>query len=164
MELGIVHGSPTIEVKTSFLDYRASPSTWEQVVPMETLMHKHLVLTAICAVPPKSEKVIESFLNQLVDLVDMEIFMPAKAKYCDDPHNSGVTGVVVITTSHASIHIWDNVPGNPYPGMLQMDLYSCKDYQAKDVVDFVEAFFNANIVSYQVIDRGLPSSAISVAA
>jgi len=127
-------------------------------------MHKHLVLTALVDNPPKSELVIERFLNQLVELVDMEIFMPAKAKYCDDPCNSGVTGVVVITTSHASIHIWDNVPGNPYPGMLQMDLYSCKDFYAEDVLAFVETYFDANIVSYQVIDRGLPSSAISVAA
>ena len=122
-------------------------------------MHKHLVLTALVDNPPKLEIVIEDFLTELVRLVDMEIFMPAKAKYCDDKNNSGVTGVVVITTSHASIHIWDNVPGNPYPGMLQMDLYSCKDFVAEDVLKFVEDYFGANIVSYQVIDRGLPSSA-----
>jgi S-adenosylmethionine/arginine decarboxylase-like enzyme len=127
-------------------------------------MHKHLVLTALVNSPPTAPEVIERFLNELVELVDMEIFMPAKAKYCYDPNNSGVTGVVVITTSHASIHIWDNKPGNPYPGMLQMDLYSCKDFVAEDVLKFVEDYFGANIVSFQVIDRGLPSSAISVAA
>lgn len=127
-------------------------------------MHKHLVVTALVDKAPTDPQVIESFLSKLVKLVDMEIFMPPKAKYCDDAHNSGVTGVVVITTSHASIHIWDNVPGNPYPGMLQMDLYSCKDFQASDVLTFVEDFFGANVVSHQVIDRGLPQLAISVAA
>jgi S-adenosylmethionine/arginine decarboxylase-like enzyme len=127
-------------------------------------MHKHLVITALVGQTPRDPGVVEDFLTELVKLVDMEIFMPAKAKYCDDPHNSGVTGVVVITTSHASIHIWDNVPGNPYPGMLQMDLYSCKDFEILNVLKFVEDYFGANIVSYQIIDRGLPSSAISVAA
>ena len=122
-------------------------------------MHKHLMLTALVDEAPQNPEVIVNFLNKLVKLVDMEIFMPAQAKYCDDPHNSGVTGVVVITTSHASIHIWDNVAGNPYPGMLQMDLYSCKDYNAEDVLKFVEDYFGANIVSFQVIDRGLPSEA-----
>lgn len=127
-------------------------------------MHKHLVLTALVKEAPTSASFVEAFLTQLVKLVDMEIFMPAKAKYCDDPHNSGVTGVVVITTSHASIHIWDNVPGNPYPGMLQMDLYSCKDFIAEDVLQFVEKYFDAEIATYQVIDRGLPQPAVSAAA
>lgn len=127
-------------------------------------MHKHLILTAVCDNPTKSEEVIVNFLNSLVKLVDMETFMPARAKYCNDSHNSGVTGDVVITTSHASIHIWDNEVGNPYPGMLQMDLYSCKDYNAAEVVEFVENYFDAKIVKYDVIDRGLPSSAIAVAA
>lgn len=127
-------------------------------------MHKHLILTALVGEAPTEPSVIESFLNKLVSLVDMEIFMEARAKYCHDPLNSGVTGDVVITTSHASIHIWDNVPGNPYPGMLQMDLYSCKDFQASDVLQFVEDFFNANVVSHQVIDRGLPQLAVSAAA
>ena len=122
-------------------------------------MHKHLMLTALVDEAPQNPEVIVNFLNKLVKLVDMEIFMPAQAKYCNDAHNSGVTGVVVITTSHASIHIWDNKAGNPYPGMLQMDLYSCKDYNAEDVLKFVEDYFCANIVSFQVIDRGLPSEA-----
>ena len=127
-------------------------------------MHKHLMLTALVDEAPQHPEVVVNFLNKLVKLVDMEIFMPAQAKYCNDPHNSGVTGVVVITTSHASIHIWDNVAGNPYPGMLQMDLYSCKDYFAEDVLKFVEDYFGAKIVSHLVIDRGLQADAISAAA
>jgi S-adenosylmethionine/arginine decarboxylase-like enzyme len=122
------------------------------------------MLTALVSQTPRDPEVIVHFLNRLVELVDMEIFMPAQAKYCNDAHNSGVTGVVVITTSHASIHIWDNVVGNPYPGMLQMDLYSCKDYSAEDVLKYVEDYFGANIVSHLVIDRGLQASAVSAAA
>lgn len=134
-------------------------------------MHKHLVVTALAENPTNSPEVVIEFLNRLVNLVDMETFMEARAKYCGDPKNSGVTGDVVITTSHASIHIWDNVPGNPYPGLVQMDLYSCKDFNAHDVLNFIEEYFGAEIVKYQVIDRGLsnyfkglPSSAASAAS
>jgi len=116
-------------------------------------MHKHLIVTAHVAEPTKDPKVIENFLNNLVELVDMKIFMPARAKYCDDELNSGVTGDVVITTSHSSIHIWDNEPGNPYPGMLQFDLYSCKDYDPNDVLKFIQETFGAVITASQVIER-----------
>ncbi len=124
-------------------------------------MHKHIIVTALASQPPKDPAVITQFLDRLVQLVNMEVFLPPQAKYCDDPHNSGVTGTVVITTSHASIHIWDNVPGNPYPGLLQMDLYSCKDFNPHDVLDFIEEYFHADIKNYQVIDRGLPAYAAS---
>jgi S-adenosylmethionine/arginine decarboxylase-like enzyme len=127
-------------------------------------MHKHLVVTALADNPTNSPDVVIEFLNRLVNLVDMQIFMEPRAKYCDDPCNSGVTGDVVITTSHASIHIWDNLPGNPYPGLIQMDLYSCKNFNPHDVLDFIEEFLSATISSYQVIDRGLPSYAASAAA
>lgn len=133
-------------------------------------MHKHLVVTALAENPTKSPEVVIEFLNRLVNLVDMEIFMEARARYCDDPKNSGVTGDVVITTSHASIHIWDNNPGNPYPGLVQLDLYSCKDFNAHDVLNFTEEFLSAEVVRYKVINRGLdqyfgslPSSAVPAA-
>jgi S-adenosylmethionine/arginine decarboxylase-like enzyme len=116
-------------------------------------MHKHLIVTGKTASPTKDPSVIERFLNDLVELVDMKVFMPARAKYCDDELNSGVTGDIVITTSHSSIHLWDNAVGNPYPGLLQFDLYSCKDYNPDDVIKFIQATFDAEITSFQVIER-----------
>lgn len=127
-------------------------------------MHKHILVTATVKEAPTDPHVIEDFLARLVSLVDMEIFMPPKAKYCYDPLNSGVTGTVVITTSHASIHIWDNVPQNPYPGMLQFDLYSCKDFEPETVLEFIQQYFGATIHDYLVIDRGLQSFAASAAS
>ena len=109
-------------------------------------MHKHLVYTASVKDPTKDPKVIEVFLTELVKIVDMIIFMPAVAKYCDDPGNAGVTGVVVITTSHASVHVWDT-------GLLQMDLYSCKEFDENKVFDHIKGYFDVLEDSYDLIDR-----------
>ena len=76
----------------------------------------------------------------------MEIFMPPQAKYCKDPLNAGVTGTVVITTSHSSVHVWDS-------GLVQADLYSCKDFNEADIVDFMVGMFNLRDYNYQVINR-----------
>jgi S-adenosylmethionine/arginine decarboxylase-like enzyme len=109
-------------------------------------MHKHILVTAKVNSPTKDPQVIEKWLSDLVEKVNMEIFLPPVAKYCDDPNNAGVTGVVVITTSHASIHLWDH-------GLLQMDLYSCKHFNELAVVEHVKDNFDVVSGSFQLTNR-----------
>lgn len=109
-------------------------------------MHKHILVTAKVNSPTKDPQVIEKWLSDLVEKVNMEIFLPPVAKYCDDPNNAGVTGVVVITTSHASIHLWDH-------GLLQMDLYSCKHFDELAVVEHVKENFDVVSGSFQLTNR-----------
>ena len=109
-------------------------------------MHKHILVKATVDSPTKDPQVIEKWLSDLVTKVDMEIFLPPAAKYCDDPNNAGVTGTVVITTSHASIHLWDH-------GLLQMDLYSCKNFSAEDVLEHIKDSFSVLEGSYLIADR-----------
>lgn len=109
-------------------------------------MHKHILVTAKVNSPTKDPQVIEKWLSDLVDKVNMEIFLPPVAKYCDDPNNAGVTGVVVITTSHASIHLWDH-------GLLQMDLYSCKQFDEAEVIKHVESCFDVTWGYFQLSNR-----------
>jgi len=111
-------------------------------------LHKHLLVDAILKNPPRDAAVVEDWLRRLVKNVDMEIFMEPQAKYCDDPLNAGVTGTVVITTSHASVHVWSEVP-EPY---AKFDLYSCKDFQVEDFLEMVKEF-SPSEVSFTVIDR-----------
>lgn len=111
-------------------------------------LHKHLLVDAKLNKPPTDAKVVEDWLRRLVKAVDMEIFMEPQAKFCDDPNNEGVTGTVVITTSHASVHVWSGIP-EPY---AKFDLYSCKDFTTADFLKLVEEF-EPTKVSYTVIDR-----------
>lgn len=111
--------------------------------------HKHLILNAVVNFPINDEKSCEKFLSDLVDIVDMEVLVPASARYCDIPGNEGVTGTIVITTSHMSIHIWPQKP-NPH---IRMDVYSCKDFNPQDVIDFVDKTMQIVEYDHVLIDR-----------
>ena len=79
----------------------------------------------------------------------MKILIPPVAKYCETVGNEGTTGTVVIETSHSSIHIWHKEPV-PY---IKMDVYSCKDFEPNDVVDFVNETMDVVSGGYMIIDR-----------
>jgi len=50
----------------------------------------------------------------------MKVVAGPTSVYVNEPGNEGITGTVTLATSHASIHVWDNVK----PAMFQFDLYS----------------------------------------
>lgn len=111
-------------------------------------IHKHLIVDATINNPPTDPDVLNAWLARLVEAVGMEVFMEPRSKYCDDPSNSGITGDVVITTSHSSIHVWDNVE-QPF---LKADLYSCKEFSAEQFLEMIEEFDPVE-AHYSVIDR-----------
>ena len=94
---------------------------------------------------------IETWLREVVKAVDMEILIDPIVEWCGIEGNEGVTGVVVITTSHLAIHIWEN------ERYAKVDLYSCKDFDPDDVLDMCEKL-SATKASYMVIDRNSPIS------
>ena len=108
--------------------------------------HKHLVFTGVSPYPPRDPNYIKDCMLQIVEEADMEVFMPPQAKYCDDPTNAGVTGTVVITTSHSSVHIWDN-------GLVQADLYSCKDFDVDHIAEVFKKLFLCEDYDMKVFDR-----------
>lgn len=111
--------------------------------------HKHLILNATVKNPINDEVSCNDWLSELVKIVDMEILIPPHSKYCDIPGNEGVTGTVVITTSHMSIHIWPQLP-QPY---IRMDVYSCKDFCPEDVIKHVDNTMGIVDSDYLLIDR-----------
>lgn len=113
--------------------------------------HKHLLVDATLNKPPTDPRAVEDWLRRLVKAVDMEIFIEPQAKYCDDPTNAGVTGFVVITTSHASLHVWSE----EYQPFAKFDLYSCREFNVNDFLDMIKEF-DPVTVSYTVIDRSDP--------
>lgn len=49
----------------------------------------------------------------------------------DREEPEGVTGIVVLSTSHVAIHTW------PHRGYAIIDLYSCRDFKEGDAVNVV---------------------------
>jgi S-adenosylmethionine/arginine decarboxylase-like enzyme len=111
--------------------------------------HKHLILNAYVNNPIIDEESCKKFLLDLTKIVEMDVLIDPVAKYCDIPGNEGVTGTIVITTSHMSIHVWPQEE-NSY---IRMDIYSCKDFDEKKVVDFVDETMNVTAYGTMLIDR-----------
>jgi S-adenosylmethionine/arginine decarboxylase-like enzyme len=91
-----------------------------------------------------------SFLTDLVDRVRMKVLMPARALWCDEPGNEGITGDILLTTSNSVIHIWNYEDDT---GLLEFDLYSCAPFTPEEVVDLLEERFQLTKVVYKFIDR-----------
>lgn len=112
------------------------------------LYHQHLIIKAFVQNPPRESSVLEQWLTEVVDKIKMRIVIGPFSKYVSACGNSGLTGIVVIETSHIAIHIWDE----PVPAMVQMDCYSCSKYDPEIIIESLKAF---GLVSYEklLIDR-----------
>ena len=92
--------------------------------------HKHLIIRAEVNRPPKSEKEIKQWLRKIVNKIDMKIIKGPYASYVTKEGNRGVTGVVMIETSHIAIHVWDETT----PALVQCDVYSCAEFSSNEVL------------------------------
>ena len=64
------------------------------------------------------------------------------------PGNRGLTCVGIIETSHIALHCWDEDD----PGLFQLDVYSCKDFDPMAVVEHFGCFEPVK-VEYKFLDR-----------
>jgi len=60
----------------------------------------------------------------------MNIIKGPYASYVNKEGNRGVTGVVMIETSHIAIHVWDEET----PALVQCDVYSCAEFSSNEVL------------------------------
>lgn len=61
----------------------------------------------------------------------------------------GVSGFVLIAESHISIHTF------PEHGLINIDIFSCKEFSAEMALDYVREKFALRDVSHRALDRGL---------
>lgn len=59
-----------------------------------------------------------------------------KAIYSTKEGNAGMTAFAIIDTSHICFHSWDE----EYPGIIQLDVYSCAKFDKKDVFELLREF------------------------
>lgn len=95
---------------------------------------------------------IKEFLERLPKEINMEVIDGPNVFRYDDPKDEngyGVTGVVIISTSHISIHTF---PAREE--FVTADIYSCKDFNTITVIQHFLEFFNPTKTRTQVIRRG----------
>ena len=115
----------------------------------KVLVHKHLIVRAEIKKPPQSESYFENWLRDFIESIEMKILMGPFVKYSDMPGNEGLTGGAIIETSHVIMHCWDHVE----PPIMQLDVYSCSEFDPIKVCDKVKKDFDATKIEYKFLDR-----------
>lgn len=78
----------------------------------------------------------------------MKILRGPYSVYSDMPGNTGLTGFVIIETSHIAVHLWDGVE----PALMSLDVYTCSELNLEDVFEELQQF-NPVKIEYKFIDR-----------
>jgi len=111
--------------------------------------HKHLIVRAETRKTPDDPSWCHAWLTELVKKLGMKICQGPITAYVDVPGNAGLTGLVIIETSHIALHCWDEAN----PGLVQLDVYSCADFDPKLIFDLIDNEFDPVKVEYKFIDR-----------
>ena len=112
------------------------------------LKHKHLLIRAEVSKPPLTEQHIIFWMNDLIKKIDMKILAGPYASRVNKKGNAGLTCVSIIETSHVIIHTWDE----NNPSLIQLDVYSCKDFKKSSILECLEEFQPIQ-VDYKYFDR-----------
>ena len=88
-------------------------------------------------------------VKEFIDYIDMKILMGPYVKYCTMEGNRGITGIAVIETSHIAIHVWDE----PVPALMQIDIYSCAEFDPYKIAEKIKSDFDVVKLDYKYLNR-----------
>ena len=112
-------------------------------------VHKHLIIRAEANKVPTDEKQLTEWLKDFIDYIHMKILMGPYVKYCNVEGNRGITGIAVIETSHVAIHVWDE----PNPALMQIDVYSCAEFDVDEIANKIKSDFDVVKLDYKYLNR-----------
>ena len=111
--------------------------------------HKHLLVNSTFeTIPFTSTDFTNKWIKNLVDKIDMKILYSPRSVMCDKKGNEGISAFCLITTSHICLHTWDKIS----PNLLQLDVYSCKEFDINIVLNEIKEF-NPLSLKYKFLDR-----------
>jgi S-adenosylmethionine/arginine decarboxylase-like enzyme len=116
-----------------------------------TQQHKHLIVRADIGWCPQEEDLnkISDWIRSLIRKIDMKLLAGPYTTYVSEKGNKGMTSVAIIETSHIALHIWDEVN----PGLMQLDVYSCANFNPQNIFDKVNELFKTVKIEYKFLDR-----------
>ena len=112
-------------------------------------VHKHLIIRAEANRVPTDEEQLTEWLREFIDSIHMKILMGPYVKYCKMEGNRGITGIAVIETSHIAIHVWDE----PNPALMQIDVYSCAEFDVDEIANKIKSDFDVVKLDYKYLNR-----------
>lgn len=90
-----------------------------------------------CNYKIRNEKDIKDYVYQLTDLIEMKRFGPCNVVYFGTGNKSGYSMVQLIETSNITAHFCDQ------DNSAYIDIFSCKEYDEKEIERFTKKFFDA---------------------
>jgi S-adenosylmethionine/arginine decarboxylase-like enzyme len=112
------------------------------------LEHKHLIVRAEVRNPPKDTTKMEKWMSTMVSAIGMQELASPRAIYSDMVGNRGLTCDVILNTSNAVIHTWDEID----PGLFMLDVYTCGALDPNVIFGLLEEFDPVKI-EYMYLDR-----------
>lgn len=113
-------------------------------------VHKHLIIRAEVQKPIVDPEEAKNWIRRLVSAIGMKLTKHGgpHCDYVEKENNYGIAAVAIIETSHISLHIWDQDD----PPLAQIDIYSCSNFEPKDVVEFINEM-NPTKINFKFLDR-----------
>jgi len=122
------------------------------------LIHKHLIIRADINNPPKNVDYLKSWMEDFIKFIKMKVMLGPYVAYCDKPGNRGITAISVIETSHIAMHVWDE----PTPALMQLDIYSCAEFNPYLISDKLKRDFDCAKIDYKFLNRETGLKSIKV--
>lgn len=93
---------------------------------------------------------LETTFDRLPLVLDMQRVSPVTIYpiTTSDPRDDGLSGFVVIATSHIAFHAW------PGYNTLSCDVFSCEPYHTEEVLAYLQAIFQSKDVEVYTVERG----------
>ena len=112
------------------------------------IKHQHLIIRSEVEKPITDVEFAQKWFKDLVEKINMKILSGPYVEYSNQKGNEGLTGVVVIETSHCALHIWDREK----PALAQLDIYTCSDLPIDIVFEHLKIMKPIK-THYKFIDR-----------
>jgi S-adenosylmethionine/arginine decarboxylase-like enzyme len=116
----------------------------------EEIVHQHLIASLQVQRLVATPEELRSWLLKLAESLKLKAITEPMISYSETPGNSGFLGLLGITTSHFSFHHWDCCE----PGLLQFDLYTCRPFDARFLLNEIDRFWTILEGSVALITRG----------
>jgi S-adenosylmethionine decarboxylase len=99
------------------------------------------------------ELLLHRVLDEYPDRIGMQKVSPVFLRdiKTSNPLDDGLSGFIIIATSHISLHAW------PCYGMVNIDIFSCEDFNTDDVVHFAAEMFQTQDKELHETERALRS-------
>jgi S-adenosylmethionine decarboxylase len=97
---------------------------------------------------------VQRFLNEYPDAIGMTKVAPPQVYtyHGKVPEDWGVSGFVIIAESHISVHTF------PDRGYINIDVFSCKEFDIELSIKSVKEFFSLTEAKYWTMERGIDYS------